>query len=121
MQRGNSADRKLIVGKMGHSDVRGTKRTLDDVIDNPGGLFMGRMIKDYVQVGDHASLDQLIERLTEIRNGLGHGAEAEMRIRGDDVFGRHLCIAFLRPLTSEEAACVGRYAEDGDLGLRAAA
>jgi hypothetical protein len=94
---------------------------LNKAIDNPGGLFMNRMIKDYVEVGDQASLDQLIDRLTQIRDGLSQGAEPEMRIRGDDVFGRHLCIAFLRPLTSEEAACVGRYAEDGDLGLRAAA
>jgi hypothetical protein len=94
---------------------------LNKAVDNPGGLFMNRMIKDYVEVGDQASLDQLIDRLTQIRDGLSQGAEPEMRIRGDDVFGRHLCIAFLRPLTSEEAACVGRYAEDGDLGLRAAA
>jgi hypothetical protein len=80
------------------------------------------MIKDYVEIGDHVSLDRLIERLTELRDGLPEGAEAELRMRGDDVFGRHLCIGFLRPQTPEEAACEGRYADrDGEAGLKAAA
>ena len=71
---------------------------------------MTRMVKDYVEVSDHSSLDALIARLTEIRDGLPASAEAEIRMRGDDVFGRHLCVAFMRPLTAEEAACEGRYA-----------
>lgn len=70
---------------------------------------MSRLIKDFVEVGDHASLDDLITRLTEIRDSLPPSAEAEIRLRGDDVFGRHLSIGFLRPLTPEEAACEGRY------------
>jgi hypothetical protein len=69
------------------------------------------MIKDYVEIDNHASLDDLIRRLTEIRDGLPVGTEAELKLRGDDVFGRHLCIGFLRPLTADEAACEGRYAE----------
>lgn len=71
---------------------------------------MTRMVKDYVEVSDHTSLEALIERLTEIRDSLPASAEAEIRMRGDDVFGRHLCVAYLRPLTAEEAACEGRYA-----------
>ena len=71
---------------------------------------MSRLIKDYVEVGDHTSLDALIERLVAIRDSLPPSAEAELRMRGDDIFGRHLCIAFMRPLTAEEAACEGRYA-----------
>ena len=55
---------------------------------------MSRMIKDYVEVGEHASLDALIARLTEIRDSLPASAEAQIRMRGDDVFGRHLCVAF---------------------------
>lgn len=82
---------------------------------------MSRMIKDYVEIGDHASLDSLIERLTELRDGLSPDAEAELRIRGDDIFGRHLCIGFMRPLTLEEAACEGRYAEDRKPRLKRAA
>lgn len=82
---------------------------------------MSRMIKDYVEIGDHESLDGLIARLTEIRDGLPPGAEAELRMRGDDIFGRHLCIAFMRPLTEDEAACEGRYTGMGKARLRRAA
>jgi hypothetical protein len=79
---------------------------------------MSRMIKDYIEVGDHLALDGLIARLIEIRDSLPPSAEAEIRMRGDDVFGRHLCVAFLRPLTAEEAACEGRYVETRKAKLR---
>jgi hypothetical protein len=79
------------------------------------------MIKDYVEIGDFSSLDQAIARLSAVRDSLPPEAEAEIRIRGDEVFGRHLCVAFLRPLTAEEAACEGRYTEQGRRGLQAAA
>ena len=82
---------------------------------------MTRMIKDYVEIGDHESLDNLIARLTEVRDNLQPDAQAEIRMRGDDIFGRHLCIGFLRPLTAEEAACEGRYAQGGKPRLRRAA
>jgi hypothetical protein len=79
------------------------------------------MIKYYVEIGDHASLDGLIARLIDIRDSLPEQAEAELKLRGDDVFGRQLCIGFLRPLTAEEAACEGRYSGSDDSELRAAA
>jgi len=82
---------------------------------------MSRLIKDYVEIGDHASLDSLIERLTELRNSLPEPAQAELKMRGDDIFGRHLCIGFLRPLTADEAACEGRYADARNARLRRAA
>jgi hypothetical protein len=82
---------------------------------------MSRLIKDYIEIGDHASLDDLIARLTALRASLPADSEAELKIRGDDVFGRHLCIGFLRPLTPEEAACEGRYAEAGRARLKRAA
>jgi hypothetical protein len=82
---------------------------------------MSRMIKDYLEIGDHQSLDSLIERLTAIRDSLPPAADAELRIRGDDVFGRHLCVGFLRPLTEAEAACEGRYADARRTRLRRAA
>ena len=82
---------------------------------------MTRLIKDYVEIGDHASLDDLIARLAALRDSLQPGAEAELRIRGDDVFGRHLCIGFLRSLTEEEAACEGRYAGSREARLKKAA
>jgi hypothetical protein len=79
------------------------------------------MIKDYVEIGDFSSLDDAIARLSAVRDSLPPEAEAEIRIRGDEVFGRHLCVAFLRPLNAEEAACEGRYTERGRRGLQAAA
>jgi len=81
---------------------------------------MTRMIKDYVEVGEFTTLDEMIARLSEIRDSLHHDAETEMRIRGDAVFGRHLCVGFKRPLTAEEAACEGRY-QDEERRLRSVA
>jgi len=70
---------------------------------------MENSVRDYLEVRDVASLDSLIERLLIIRDDLGHDADAEVRLRGDDNFGRHIAIAFKRPLTDEEAACERRY------------
>ncbi len=72
---------------------------------------MSRRVKEFIQVDDLTSLDALIERLTEIRDSLSCADEAELKMRGDDVFGRHLCISFMRPQTPEEAACEARYAD----------
>ena len=72
---------------------------------------MSRLIKDYIEVADFTTLDSMIERLTALRDSLPAGAEAELRIRGDEVFGRHLSIGYLRPQTAEEAECEARYAD----------
>ena len=72
---------------------------------------MSRMIKDFIEISDYASLDSLIEQLSELRDSLPDGAEAELKMRGDDVFGRHLCIGFLRAQTIEEAEREARYAD----------
>ena len=50
------------------------------------------------------------------------GASVQILTRlGDDIFGRHFCIGFMRPLRAEEAACEGRYAHAGKARLRKAA
>ena len=72
---------------------------------------MARFIKDFIDIKDSGSLDDLIERLVKARNSLPEGASAEVRMRGDDVFGRKLSISFQRPQTAEEAECDARYAE----------
>ena len=72
---------------------------------------MSRRVKDFIEIKDCTSLDALIERLTEVRGSLPADAEPDVRMRGDDVFGRHLCISFYRPQTAEEAECEARYAE----------
>ena len=71
---------------------------------------MSRRVKDFIEIKDCPSLDALIERLTEVRDGLPAAAEAEVKMRGDDVFGRQLSISFYREQTAEEVECDARYA-----------
>jgi hypothetical protein len=72
---------------------------------------MSRRVKEFVDIGDHVSLDELIEKLAEVRGNLPDDAEAELRLRGDDVFGRRITITYMREQTKEEAECEKRYAE----------
>jgi hypothetical protein len=53
----------------------------------------------------------LIERLVEVRDTLPDAGQTEVKMRGDDIFGRHLSISYFREQTAEEAACDERYAE----------
>ena len=72
---------------------------------------MGRRVKEFVEIGEHASLDELIGKLIEIRDGLPEGSEAEMKLRGDEVFGRRITISYFREQTAEETEIEQRYAE----------
>ncbi len=72
---------------------------------------MARIVKDFIDIKDYGSLDALIERLIEVRGTLPEGSDAQVRMRGDDVFGRTLSISFQRPQTAEEAECDARYAD----------
>jgi hypothetical protein len=72
---------------------------------------MTRSVKDFIDIRNPGTLDHLIERLIEVRDALPSGSDAEVRMRGDDVFGRKLSISFQRPQTAEEAECDARYAE----------
>ena len=82
---------------------------------------MRRRVKDFIEVSDYTSLDALINVLTAVRDSLPEDAEPELKLRGDDVFGRRLTISYLRELTSEEAECQARYTggvvEDSDSSL----
>lgn len=73
---------------------------------------MSRRVKEFVDIEDHSSIDDLIDRLVELRDGLPPEAEAELRLRGDEVFGRKISISYLRPQTAEEAECERRYMEE---------
>ena len=72
---------------------------------------MSRRVKEFVDISDHLSLDGLIEKLAEIRAGLPDNCDAELRLRGDDVFGHRITISYFRDQTAEEAECERRYAE----------
>jgi hypothetical protein len=72
---------------------------------------MSRRVKEFVDIEDHLSLDELIGKLVEVRDSLPETSEAELRLRGDEVFGHRITISYLREQTSEEAECDRRYAE----------
>jgi len=72
---------------------------------------MSRRVKEFVDISEHTSLDELIGRLVEVRDGLPQGAEAELRLRGDEVFGRRITITYFRHQTEEESEREKRYAK----------
>ena len=72
---------------------------------------MSRRVKEYIDIKDHESLDELIASLCELRDTLPEGSEAELKLRGDDVFGQRITIAYLRDQTAEEAEVERRYME----------
>ena len=73
---------------------------------------MSRRVKEFVDIGEHSSLDELIGKLVAVRDGLGDEAEAELRLRGDEVFGRKITISYFRDQTQEEAELEQRYAAE---------
>ncbi len=73
---------------------------------------MARRVKDFIEISDYTSLDQLIHYLEAIRDNLPADHEAELKVRGDDVFGRRLTITYFREQTAEEVALEERYAAD---------
>jgi hypothetical protein len=72
---------------------------------------MSKRVKDFIEINDCGSLDALILRLTEVRDNLPDTAEPQVKMRGDDIFGRHICVSFYRAQTADEAECDARYAE----------
>jgi hypothetical protein len=72
---------------------------------------MSRRVKEFIDIGEHTSLDELIGKLVELRDGLPDSSEAELRLRGDEVFGRRITISYFRDQTDEEAEIDKRYAE----------
>ena len=72
---------------------------------------MGRRIKEFVDIADNVALDELIHKLVELRDSLPADPQAELRLRGDDVFGHRITITYFRDQTEEEAECEKRYAE----------
>lgn len=72
---------------------------------------MSRRVKEYVDIEDHCSLDELIAKLRELQGVLPEDADAELRLRGDEVFGRRITISYFRAQTDEEAEIERRYAQ----------
>ena len=75
---------------------------------------MPRRVKDYIEISEFTSLNDVIRFLETIRDSLPEGCEPELRIRGDDVFGHRLTISFLRELSTEEATLEAKYSGDAE-------
>ena len=72
---------------------------------------MPRRVKDFIDISEYTSLDDLIRYLETIRDNLPSEHQAEMKIRGDEVFGRRLTITYFREQTAEEIELESRYSE----------
>ncbi|MEO6224652.1 MAG: hypothetical protein ABIO80_02195 [Sphingomicrobium sp.] len=75
---------------------------------------MPRRIKDFIDISEYTSLESLIRYLEAIRDNLPDGHEAELKIRGDEVFGRRLTITYSRDQTPEEIELEAKYAGGTD-------
>jgi hypothetical protein len=74
-----------------------------------------RRVKDFIDISEYTSLDDLIRYLETIRDNLPPEHQAELKIRGDDVFGRRLTISYFREQTPEELDLESKYAgSDGE-------
>lgn len=72
---------------------------------------MSKFVKEFIEVKDFTTLDELIGALEALRDQLPDSSEAQVRLRGDDVFGRHLCVSYQRAQTEAEASLDARYAD----------
>ncbi len=78
---------------------------------------MPRRVKDFIDISEYTSLDDLIRYLETIRDNLPGDHQAELKIRGDEVFGRRLTITYFREQTPDEAELESKYsvADDADI------
>lgn len=70
---------------------------------------MPRRVKDFIDISEYTSLDDLIHYLEVIRDNLPPEHQAELKIRGDEIFGRRLTITYFREQTAEEVELESKY------------
>lgn len=71
---------------------------------------MPRRVKDFIDISEYTSLDDLIRYLETIRDNLPPEHQAELKIRGDEIFGKRLTISYFREQTAEEMELESKYA-----------
>lgn len=70
------------------------------------------MVREYIEIGQCESLEELIERLAEVKRSMPSGAGPEqIQFRGDDNFGRHILVTYLRPERADEVDASARAGE----------
>lgn len=77
---------------------------------------MPRRVKDFIDISEYTSLEDLIRYLETIRDNLPPEHQAELKIRGDDVFGRRLTISYFREQTPEELELESKYSGGEEAG-----
>ena len=78
------------------------------------GELVPRRVKDFIDISEFTSLDDLIRYLETIRDNLPPEHQAELKIRGDEIVGRRLTITYFREQTPEEVEIESKYAGGGD-------
>jgi hypothetical protein len=71
-----------------------------------------RRVKDFIDISEYTSLNDLIRYLETIRDNLPPDHQAEMKIRGDEIFGRRLTITYFREQTADEVELESKYSDD---------
>jgi len=71
-----------------------------------------RRVKDFIDISEYTSLDDLIRYLETIRDNLPPEHQAELKIRGDEIFGKRLTISYFREQTAEEVELETKYGGD---------
>ncbi|MEP6982393.1 MAG: hypothetical protein ABI853_01965 [Sphingomicrobium sp.] len=77
---------------------------------------MPRRVKDFIDISEYTSLDDLIRYLEAVRDNLPAEHQAELKIRGDEVFGRRLTITYFREQTPDEVDLETKYSADDQDG-----
>jgi hypothetical protein len=75
-----------------------------------------RRIKDFIDISEYTSLDDLIRYLETIRDNLPPDHQAELKIRGDETFGRRLTITYFREQTADEVELESKYSGNDKAG-----
>jgi hypothetical protein len=76
-----------------------------------------RRVKDFIDISEYTSLDDLIRYRATVRDNLPPDHQAELKIRGDEVFGRRLTITYFREQTPDEAELESKYSATDDAGI----
>ncbi|MEA3058879.1 MAG: hypothetical protein QOE50_291 [Sphingomonadales bacterium] len=79
---------------------------------------MPRRVKDFIDISEYTSLDDLIRYLEAVRDNLPAEHQAELKIRGDEVFGRRLTITYFREQTPDEVDLESKYSAGDQDGAR---
>lgn len=69
------------------------------------------MHREYVEIAGCKSIDELIARLAAAKRDMPPGSgQEQVQLRGDDNFGRHILVTYLRPERPDELELRNRSA-----------